>query len=457
MKKTFALVALLALVLTAIAVPVAAQDDEAPTLRIAVLPVLNTLPLYVAQEAGFYEEEGVNVELIPFTSARDQQVAVQAGEVDGLNTDMAVQSLLVNGGIDLRAVRHEPIQEPYFSIVAGAESGIESIDDLRGVPIAISQNSIIEYLTTQMLLNAGFSEDEIVYEEVPAIPVRLELLAQGQVAAATLPEPLVTLATTLQGGTLIASDLDAVDFVPTVLAFNGDTLANNGEAVSAFLRAYESAVAAINTDGESYRDVMTGNLIIPEPLQPTLPVPTFPVANVPTEAETAQVVQWMIDNELLEEPLTYDALVDDSFLPEITLVDALVNSAGFSTLAAAAVEAGLVETLSDPEASYTIFAPTDAAFAAALEALDLTAEELLASEDLGDILAYHALEGAFVSGDVVDVLGEELETLNGASIVIEAGDAGLTINGTTNIILTDIVTSNGVIHVIDAVLLPPEE
>ncbi len=455
MKKTLVLMVLLALLLTAIVVPTAAQD-ETPTLRIAVLPVLNTLPLYVAQNAGFYEDEGVNVELIPFTSARDQQVAVQASEVDGLNTDMAVLSLLVNGGIDIKAVRHEPILEPYFGIVAGAESGVESIDDLRGVPIAISQNSIIEYLTTAMLRDAGFSDDEIVYEEVPAIPVRLELLGQGQIAAATLPQPLVTLASDLQGGTLLAVDQDAVDFVPTVLAFNGDALVNNGEAVSAFLRAYERAVTVINNDGESYRDVMTANLIIPPPLQPTLPIPTFPVSGVPTEAETALVVDWMVERELLAEPLAYDALVDASFVPELTVAEALAGSAGFSTLNVAIARADLFATLNDPEGSFTVLAPTDAAFDAALALLDISAEDLLASENLANILLYHVIsDGAFLAEDVVASDGQSIPTaLEGASIDVSVVDGNVILNGEVRVITTDITASNGVIHVIDAVLLP---
>jgi NitT/TauT family transport system substrate-binding protein len=322
MNNNFKSLLLLAMIVMLMTIPlvVSGQDgdeaEELPTLKIAVLPVLNTLPLYVAQSEGFYAEYGVNVELIPFDSARDRQIALQTGEVDGANTDLQGVILLVNGGFDVRAVRMEPINEQYFAIVAGAESGIETIDDLRGVAIAISENTIIEYLTTEMLLNAGFEEDEIVYEEVPAIPIRLELLANGQIAAATLPEPLVTLSTALQGGILIASDEDAV-IVPTVLAFNGDVLEENGKAVRAFLAAYEQAVNAINEEPEAFRDVMNENIRIPEPLQATYPVPTFPTAVVPSEEEAQLVMAWMLDVELLDEELEYDSIIDDSFLPEI--------------------------------------------------------------------------------------------------------------------------------------------
>jgi NitT/TauT family transport system substrate-binding protein len=221
----------------------------------------------------------------------------------------------------------EPIEQAYFSIVAGADSGIETIDDLRGVPIAISTNTIIEYLTTEMLLAAGFEEDEIVYEDVPAIPIRLELLNGGQVAAATLPEPLTTLSVDLQGGILIASDTDSA-VVPTVLAFNDDVLEERAEAVIAFLVAYEQAVNAINADPEAYRDVMVENIIIPAPLQPTYPVPTFPTAVVPSEEEVQLVMEWMLSVELIEEALEYDSIIDASFLPEVFDAEATPEAEG---------------------------------------------------------------------------------------------------------------------------------
>lgn len=315
-KIGFLVLTLVALALMVLPVLTTAQEDNTPTLRIAVLPVLNTLPLYVADAEGFYAEQGINVELVPFDSARDRQIALQTEEVDGANTDLQGVILLVNGGFDVRAVRMEPIEQAYFSIVAGAESGIETIDDLRGVPIAISKNTIIEYLTTEMLLNAGFEAEDIVYEDVPAIPIRLELLNGGQVAAATLPEPLTTLSVNLQGGTLIASDTE-VAVVPTVLAFNSSVLEENADAVTAFLAAYEQAVTAINDDPEQFRDVMVENIRVPEPLQATFPVPTFPTAVVPSEEEAELVMDWMLDVELIEEALDYDTIVDASFLPEM--------------------------------------------------------------------------------------------------------------------------------------------
>jgi len=155
--------------------------------------------------------------------------------------------------------------------------------------------------------------------------------------------------------------------------------------------------------------------------------------------------------------------------PSQSITDIVVEAAGmedgaeFTTLLAAVSQAELAEALAG-EGPFTVFAPTDAAFAAALEALGITAEDLLASEDLASILLYHVVGGeeALYSNDVAAALaeaGEEglmIATLNGASFPVTADDEGIYVNGAP-ITVTDILASNGVIHVIDAVILPSAE
>ncbi len=129
----------------------------------------------------------------------------------------------------------------------------------------------------------------------------------------------------------------------------------------------------------------------------------------------------------------------------------------FTTLVAAVQAADLVETLQGP-GPFTVFAPTDDAFAAALDALGLTAEELLAdTETLTSILLYHVVEGAVPAEDVIGLDGESVVTVNGASVSIAVVDGGVVLNDSVNVVLTDVAASNGVIHAIDGVLLPPAD
>ena len=132
------------------------------------------------------------------------------------------------------------------------------------------------------------------------------------------------------------------------------------------------------------------------------------------------------------------------------IVDTAVAAGSFTTLAAALEAAGLVDTLKG-DGPFTVFAPTDEAFAALPEG---TVEMLLMPENkdkLIAVLTYHVVPGAVKAADVVKL--DSATTVNGADVTIAASDEGVTVDS-ANVVMTDIEASNGVIHVIDAVILP---
>ncbi len=135
-----------------------------------------------------------------------------------------------------------------------------------------------------------------------------------------------------------------------------------------------------------------------------------------------------------------------------TIVDIAVEDGRFNTLVAAVTAADLVETLNG-ESPFTVFAPTDDAFAALPEG---TVENLLLPENkqaLTDILLYHVVSGKVMAADVVGLTSAP--TVLSQDITITVRDGNVFLNDTVQVIITDIEASNGVIHVIDAVLLPP--
>ena len=133
-----------------------------------------------------------------------------------------------------------------------------------------------------------------------------------------------------------------------------------------------------------------------------------------------------------------------------TIVDVASNTEGFSTLVAAVGAADLGDTLNS-EGPFTVFAPTDDAFAAlppgVLDALLLPENK----DTLAKILTYHVVPGAVMAADVTD---GDVATVEGQTVTLSTAD-GVTVNGAT-VIQADVVADNGVIHVIDAVILPPD-
>jgi transforming growth factor-beta-induced protein len=166
-----------------------------------------------------------------------------------------------------------------------------------------------------------------------------------------------------------------------------------------------------------------------------------------TDIEASNGIIHVIDGVLIP-PSIMAAAGSSMSIAEIAVADGR-----FTTLVTALQEAGLVETLSG-EGAFTVFAPTDEAFAALPGG---TLDSLLADPQgaLTDVLLYHVVDGIYAAEDVVAL--EALTTLLGQDFTITVEDGAVLLNGTVRIIMTDIVASNGIIHVIDAVLVPAAE
>lgn len=139
------------------------------------------------------------------------------------------------------------------------------------------------------------------------------------------------------------------------------------------------------------------------------------------------------------------------------IVETAMAAGNFTTLTQALEAAGLVETLEGP-GPFTVFAPTDEAFAALP---DGQLDELLADPtgDLAQILQFHVIEGDVMAEDVMGMDGDTVETLQGAEFTIEVeGETVMLVDGAGNritVIQTDVPATNGVIHAIDGVMMPP--
>jgi uncharacterized surface protein with fasciclin (FAS1) repeats len=137
------------------------------------------------------------------------------------------------------------------------------------------------------------------------------------------------------------------------------------------------------------------------------------------------------------------------------IVDTAVGAGKFTVLAEALTKADLVTTLKGT-GPFTVFAPTDDAFAAALKSLNVTKDQLFADKaKLSSILTYHVVAGKVPASEVVKLDGKTAKTVNGATVAITIKGSDVYLNGDTKVVQADVAASNGVIHVIDKVLLPP--
>ncbi|NNF53182.1 MAG: fasciclin domain-containing protein [Acidimicrobiales bacterium] len=181
------------------------------------------------------------------------------------------------------------------------------------------------------------------------------------------------------------------------------------------------------------------------------------VEETPEETEPAsddEMAEEASDDEMAEEASDDAMAEEDGEMAEepATVVDIALSSPDFSILVEALTAADLVETLQG-SGPFTVFAPTNDAFAQALTDLNLTKEELLASPDLAGILTYHVVPALVDSGAAVAADGTEVPTVNGDTIAVSVVDGSVMVDGAT-VTTVDLMAGNGIVHVIDSVILP---
>jgi NitT/TauT family transport system substrate-binding protein len=310
-KKVIALL----LVLLVACAPAPAKGTA--TLKIAVLPIIDTLPMYIAQQEGLFEKHGVNVEFIPVASAPERDQLLAAGQADGTVNETLAVMLFNKETIQMQAVRYalRPAKGyGHFFILASGESGITSVEELKGVEIGVSQGTVIEYVTDRLLQAEGFTADEIKTIAVPKIPDRMSLLASGELQAGVMPDPLASLVVA-QGGVIVADDSAHPEYGFSVISFRKEVIDANPEAVKAFLAAIEEATALLNADSSKYKNVLSEQNLVPPPLLESYQTPPFPSAGVPTEAEWNDALNWLKEKGILTIDISYADSVNPSLLP----------------------------------------------------------------------------------------------------------------------------------------------
>lgn len=314
LRPGFLLASLLLLVTLLIA---CGGGEEPATLRIAVLPILDNLPMYVADEQGYFEEQNLTVEFIPVNSAAERDQVIQAGRADGMINEILSTLFYNREGPEITIVRYARVatpEYPQFRILAASGSGIESVEDIKGKEIGISEGTIIEYSTDRLLQAEGLSLDEINTVAVPGIPDRMALLGSGELPAANLPDPLSSLA--MQGGaTVVVDDSKYPEYGHSAISFRKELVDQNPEIIRRFLIAVEQAVEDINADKDQFSSLLSDRNLVPEPLLGSYTVPDFPTASVPSISQWDDILDWAQTKGYIEGDLEYGDSVDDSFLP----------------------------------------------------------------------------------------------------------------------------------------------
>ncbi len=293
-----------------------AAGDSKP-LKIALLPIIDALPYFIAETEGDFKKAGIEVKMLPVMSGLNRDQLMQAGEVDGMLNELTTVANFNRNNSRVKAVytiRSAHAEYPMFRLVASPRNDLNKVSDLKGASIGISKNTIIEYMTDRLLQAEGLDAVKLNKRSIPAIPERFQLLLQGQLDAVVLPDPL-GFAALASGARLIIDDSVAPQYSSSILTFSDHSINNKAETLRRFLAAWDNAAARLNKSPESYRTLMLRNIRVPKNVQKSYRIPRFSQKSVPGKEQWDDVMKWMVGKKLLKTALSYDSSITDAFLP----------------------------------------------------------------------------------------------------------------------------------------------
>ena len=287
---------------------------EPIAIKIGTLPTEDSLPLWVAQDRGYFAVEGVpKVDIIEFQSAQERDAAFASGAIDAYMGDIiaaADQQAAGKGNKIATIMLGADQSQGRFGIAVPPKSKVTTASELANVPVGTSSATIQEYVLDGLMSEAGVPTSSVKVEEVKKVPVRFQLLMSDKLKAAALPEPFLSLAE--QGGAkIVADDTKAqANLSQTVLVFSDSFLAKKGGTATrdAILNAWDVAANDINKDPNAYRATLVQKAKLPKSLESTYKVNTYPMHVLPSKDDVDAVLAWMKDKGYLKTDVTYEQL-----------------------------------------------------------------------------------------------------------------------------------------------------
>lgn len=286
------------------------KSGQLQNITIGLMPDVDSIPFIIAQEKGFFKEEGLEVTLKPFKSAVDRDSALQSGNLDGVVSDMLAEAFAKTGGFDTVITS---LTTGSYKVVINKDEKITSIQQLKGKDVAISKNTIIEYVTDRVITESGLNSNDINKVFIPQIPTRLEMLQNSKITAATLPEPMATVA--VENGAKILKSSDQLGIYPGVMIFTSKAVNGKEKEIRAMYRAYNKAISYLAKEPiENYIDLVIDKGGFPSGVKGTLVLPAYQKPAAPKPKDIEDVMTWLQERQLIQKGFSYQELVDDRFV-----------------------------------------------------------------------------------------------------------------------------------------------
>lgn len=277
------------------------------TIKFGLLPAESAIPIIIAKEKGFYEKEGVSVDLLSFNSPNERNVAVQAGQIDAIIGDIMTSLTFHEAGFGMKIT--SDINED-FKLLTSPNSGIDTFAKLDKKDVSVVPNFVLEYIMDEMAKKNGIEYNLV---SIPSFTARFEALLADKIDGVIFTEPQASLLAS-QGAKVLATSKDYGIKAGTLL-FSEKILKDNPEEVKAFYNAYNAAVDYINsTDPSEYSQVLA-QYGFPEAIKGYLGSGVkYTKAQEMPEETFKSVLEWTHSKKLVEKSYKLEDVSDFSFI-----------------------------------------------------------------------------------------------------------------------------------------------
>ena len=275
------------------------EDKETMTLKVGVMPAVDSAPIFLAEDKGYFSELGLDIEVQVYTNAMNRQSALQSGELDGAMTDVIALVNNVGNGFDIKVTTSTDGAFPFLVN--------PKYDDSKEVKVGMMEISVSNYLADKSLKD--YKVEKVYINEIPA---RMEMVGAGSLDMAVIPEPVASNGE-LNGLKKVMIENDD-EFSPDVMVFTSSAIKDKSEELKAFHEAYNKAVEDINKDDQEAREILISKLELKAEIKDNILIPEYNKARVPDKAYLEGIMKW--NKEVLgkEINLKYEDLVDGSFV-----------------------------------------------------------------------------------------------------------------------------------------------
>lgn len=301
-KKIFTLVILvIATAFAAIGCSNAKKETEDLTLKVGLMPAVDSAPVLLADKNGYFTELGLEVEVQIFNNAQDRQSALQTQTIDGAITDLIAVAANVDGGFDIKATT---MTNGVFPVLM-----TEGADSKESIKVGMMEVSVTNFLIDEWLGDI-YTIEKVFINDIPA---RLAAIGSGQLDMGLFPEPMASMGELngLQKKLYQPED----GYCPDVIVFTGKALTEKEEAIKLFHKAYNKAVDELNQDTQVGIDIIMEKIpnLKPE-IKDQMIVPEYTKVTLPDDEYIDKIIQWTSETMKKELKVKADDLVERRFV-----------------------------------------------------------------------------------------------------------------------------------------------